>query len=258
MPTNRFNTTHQILVLKADRLCASIIQQVARRTFPESYVRTVNTMADARAELGSQPVDLLLTGLVFPDGDALDLLTERSEQSGLFRRALVVTGKWEHQVLATLRLLPIQGVFDPMTDGIDQLETAMRLAARGERYWSATTAHRLCQQQVPTTSLGRLLSPAEHLIFALIGDGTGDKAAARQLNLQPSTIHSVRRKLHRKLGVQQRGDLIRLAVQHGYVRFTADGVQRPGFSSLLAACGKTLRTDLENEAAPARPNASAA
>jgi DNA-binding CsgD family transcriptional regulator len=84
-----------------------------------------------------------------------------------------------------------------------------------------------------------MLSATEHLIFAVIGDGSDDQVAADQLNLRPSTIQSVRRELHRKLGIQHKGDLVRLAVLHGYVRFTAEGVQRPGFSSLFAAYQKS-------------------
>jgi hypothetical protein len=69
----------------------------------------------------------------------------------------------------------------------------------------------------------------------MIGDGSDDTTAAQKLKVSPATIGTVRRHLHRKLCVQHRGDLVRAAVQHGFVRFTPVGVVRPGFAILSAA-----------------------
>ena len=55
------------------------------------------------------------------------------------------------------------------------------------------------------------------------------------LGLSPSTVSTVRRELHRKLGVQHRGDLVRAAAQSGFVHFTPTGVVRPGFALLSAS-----------------------
>lgn len=229
--------TPRILVLKGDKLCASVLTETVGRIFPNAFVFRETTLQGALGLLAADPVDLLLTGISLPDGDTLDLLAELPERRQ-FRRALVVTGRWEHRLLAILRLLPIHGVFDSNSEGEEQIETALRLVSKGERYWSASVLERLCREQVPANSINRMLSPTEHLVFAVIGDGCDDKVAAKKLNLRPSTIHSVRRELHRKLGIQHKGELVRLAVRYGYVRITATGVQRPGFSTLLAACNK--------------------
>ena len=76
-------------------------------------------------------------------------------------------------------------------------------------------------------------------MFSVIGDGCDDKVAAARLGLRESSVHSVRRELHRKLGAQHRGELIRLAAQRGYVRFTAESVQYPGQAILLGFVGLT-------------------
>src|SRR4051812_33351309 len=59
-----------VLVLKADRLCASILQQTALKVFPHATVRLVSSCAAAITDLRAEPVDLLVTGIVFFDGDA--------------------------------------------------------------------------------------------------------------------------------------------------------------------------------------------
>jgi hypothetical protein len=61
----------------------------------------------------------------------------------------------------------------------------------------------------------------------------------------------VRRGLHRKLGVQHRGELVRVAAQKGFVRFTPDGVERPGFALLTAAYHPRYHKRRESNLAPA-------
>jgi DNA-binding NarL/FixJ family response regulator len=236
LPSN--SATRRILIIKADRLCANILKQTALRVFPAASFRTESSRVGALNALEAEHADLLLTGVGLMDGDTLELLQAKAS-ARRFTRALVVTGRREHRILATLRGLPIEGVFDPTSEGLEQLEEAIRLVATGVRYWSPEVLACLHEQTQPADSICRLLSPTEHLVFAVVGDGSDDKEAAGRLNLRPSTIHSVRRELHRKLGVRHKGELVRLAVMHGYVRFTNDGVHRPGFSNLLAACGKS-------------------
>jgi DNA-binding CsgD family transcriptional regulator len=81
----------------------------------------------------------------------------------------------------------------------------------------------------------RQLTAFEQVVLSVVGDGCDDIEAARRLSLSPATISTVRRGLHRKLHVQHRGELVRLAAQAGFVRFTPEGVERPGFGLLTAA-----------------------
>lgn len=238
MLPSRCSAGLRIVILKADRLCAGLLQQATAKVFPSAVFRHESTICGATAFLARETADLLLSGIGMMDGDTLDLLGEKEVDRRGFRHALVVTGRKEHRVLATLRSLPIEGVFDPTQDGAEEFEKVVRLVAEGGRYWSPSVIAQLGAQNIGANSICRLLSPTEQLILAVIGDGSDDNEAAGRLDLRPSTIHSVRRELHRKLGVQHKGELMRVAVQQGFVRFTADGVQRPGFSHLLAACGR--------------------
>jgi DNA-binding NarL/FixJ family response regulator len=111
----------------------------------------------------------------------------------------------------------------------------MRSVAAGSRYWSPAVARRMRQVAAAPSALFRILTAFEQLVLSVIGDGCDDVEAARRLGLSPSTISTVRRGLHRKLGVQHRGELVRVAAQQGFVRFTPDGVERPGFALLSAA-----------------------
>jgi hypothetical protein len=50
-----------------------------------------------------------------------------------------------------------------------------------------------------------------------------------------STISTIRRRLHRKLGLHHKGELVQHAARLGFVRFNREGVVRPGFAQLRAA-----------------------
>ncbi len=148
-------------------------------------------------------------------------------------------------MLAALRTLEIKGVFDAANEPPETLMTALRAVAQGSRYWSQTLVDFLQEMSSTSTGLFRLLTAFEQVVLSIIGDGCDDNVAARKLGISPSTVSTVRRELHRKLGVQHRGELVRAAAQHGFVRFTPGGVIRPGFALLCAGyhARKPRRTD---------------
>ena len=112
---------------------------------------------------------------------------------------------------------------------------ALRAISSGRRFWSQTIVDHMYRVGSASTALFRLLTAFEQVVLSVIGDGCDNTVAARQLKLSPATVSTVRRELHRKLGVQHRGELIRVAAQHGFVRFTSAGVVRPGFGMMCAA-----------------------
>ena len=235
----------RLLIVKADRLYAEILAQQVTEFFRCMDVMIVSRINEARVALASGRFDLILTGVTLLDGDMLDLLSTLAAPTRRVHRVLVVTERKDLRVLETLRALPVDGVFDPSSEGLDAFERAVRAIAGGLSYWSDSVLARLTQHCLPSNSLCRLLTPAERLVLAVIGDGSDNDAAAQRLGIRASSVHSIRRELHRKLGVTHRGDLVRIAAQHGFVRFTPDGVVRPGFALLVDACrARPLSTDI--------------
>lgn len=238
MESNDTPALRDVVILKADRLCADTLRQLILRTFPTARIRIIASVERVARLLKQEPTDLLLGGTEpLRDGDLLDFIATFRPYDPPARHVLVVATHCEDRVLAALRTLPVNGVFDSACDPPDQLLVALRLVLGGTRYWSPNLVDRLQQHHLGPKSLFRLLTSAEQLVLSVIGDGCDDSAAAAQLGLSPSTISTVRRELHRKLGVQHRGELVRVAALNGFVRFTPTGISRPGFSLLAAACG---------------------
>ena len=225
-----------VLVLKSDRLYAEVVRQFTLRVFPGARVRLAASVDAAAEALAREPVDLLITG-VGPnlEGDALELLAPDSVHRTRFSRVLVVTGHRDYRLLIALRELDVDGGFDAAGEEPENLLVALRALASGQRYWSPAIVEQVRQNLAGDRGLFRFLTVLEQIVFVVIGDGSDDTSAARELGLSQATVSTVRRELHRKLGVQHRGELVRIAAQSGFVRFTPSGVIRPGFAQLSAA-----------------------
>jgi len=231
-----------VLILKADRLCAAAIAQVARSVFPNATIQLLLRIQDARAALAAAPVDLLVTGVALPDGDAIDFLA--AEQNGLrrFRRVMIVTGRLEPHVLQCLRSLRVDGVFHPGLDASERLTDALRSAAAGRKHWTSGLLESL-QQDNRLNSIPRRLTPGELRVFAVCAAGCDPNTAADLLGVKASTVQSALKEIHRKLNLHHKGELGELGAEYGIVRFTPSGVVRPGFTLLSSACRrKSLST----------------
>jgi DNA-binding NarL/FixJ family response regulator len=236
MDSNDPSFVRCVLILKADRLYAEALRQYTLHVFPAARVLVACSVESAKLILTSESVDIFVTGVgATLESDVLDLLAQRSSQTVRAQHVLVVTVRREYRVLAALRGLAIDGVFDSACERPGEFSTALRAISTGTRYWSASVLEHMHQVSSSSTALFRLLTTFEEVVLSVIGDGCDNIVAARKLKLSPATVSTVRRELHRKLGVQHRGELVRVAAQHGFVRFTAAGVVRPGFGIMCAA-----------------------
>lgn len=225
-----------ILILKADRLCGEALRRSTLAEFPRSRVVVVHQLEGAFRALAEEDFELVVTGVGSAlKGDVLEFISCSLGQSEQGTKTLVVSTHLEERILVTLRALGVTGVFDAAQEDPENFGPALRAVIAHGGYWSDSASERLKSAATSALSPSRVLTTAEQLILAILGDGCDDEAAARKLGLACSTVSTVRRDLHRKLGIQHRGELIRLAVLNGFVRFTAEGVIRPGFAILHAA-----------------------
>jgi two-component system, NarL family, response regulator NreC len=90
------------------------------------------------------------------------------------------------------------------------LPVAVRGAWRGERYISPTIAAKLGEG----ARSGDRLTPREREVLRLIALGHTSVEIADKLGLSPRTIETHRARIHRKLGLATRAELVRYALQH--------------------------------------------
>jgi len=90
------------------------------------------------------------------------------------------------------------------------LPAAVRDASHGRRYVSPMLAAKLDGGKVDKDKL----TPREREVLRLIALGHTSVEVALKLGLSPRTIETHRARIHRKLGLETRAELVRYALQH--------------------------------------------
>ena len=181
--------------------------------------------------------ELVVLALNLPDGDGLDLIAALTGQRrGV--RLLVILDRWDEHSQSWLRRAAVHGIFDPRSDPVTRLPEVVAVVAGGGRFRSAEASRSPCLRR---PRLAHLMTPREQFVFSVLGSGSNDVAAGATLNLKPETVHWYRRRIMRKLGIADRGALIRSALGFGVVRLAGDRVLHPGFARVSASqCGNPL------------------
>lgn len=96
------------------------------------------------------------------------------------------------------------------------LPEAVRNASRGKRYVSPLLAAKLAGKGAGAN--GDNLTPREREVLRLIALGHTSVEIAAKLGLSPRTIETHRARIHRKLGLDTRAELVSYAMRHELLR----------------------------------------
>jgi two-component system response regulator NreC len=104
----------------------------------------------------------------------------------------------------------------------DELVNAIRVVARGDTFLFPTMAKKLVQDYIrrfgEVEAAGQpMLTGREKEILRLVAQGYSNKEIAERLTLSPSTIHSHRSNLMRKLDLNSQHALIQYAREQGWI-----------------------------------------
>ena len=95
----------------------------------------------------------------------------------------------------------------------EELPAAVRAASRGEEFVTPRVAARLAALHGSLTD--QHLSPREAEVLQLIAYGHTSVEIARLLTLSPRTVETHRARIHQKLGLRSRAELVRYALARG-------------------------------------------
>jgi two-component system response regulator NreC len=153
--------------------------------------------------------DVLVLDLGMPDhGSGIEALTRLSRES---RGTSIVVLTMNDDPAFARRVLDngaIALVLKELADA--DLPEAVRNASRGKRYLSPLLAARLAGM----TDNGDRLTPREREVLRLIALGHTSVEIAAKLGLSPRTIETHRARIHRKLGLDTRAELVSYAMRH--------------------------------------------
>ncbi len=158
--------------------------------------------------------DVLVLDLGMPNhGSGIEALTRLSREA---RGTNIVVLTMNDDPAFARRVLDNGAIGLVLKERADSdLPEAVRNASRGRRYVSPLLAAKLAGK--PAVD-GDNLTPREREVLRLIALGHTSVEIAGKLGLSPRTIETHRARIHRKLGLDTRAELVHYALQHDLLR----------------------------------------
>jgi two-component system, NarL family, response regulator NreC len=151
---------------------------------------------------------VLLLDLGMPNGSSIEAIRRLREE---VPETQIVVATSEESPLFAGQALDAGAVGYVLKDNADtELQAAVRCAAHGETYVSPRVAARLDGVRRAAQDDG--LSPRETDVLRLIALGLTSAEMSGLLHLSRRTVESHRRRIHRKLGLSKRSELVRYAL----------------------------------------------
>ncbi len=156
---------------------------------------------------------VLVLDLQMPDGSSINLIRQLCAR---FSETEVVVVTMEDSPAYARAAIDAGAVgFVLKQYASHDLPVAVRCAARGEEYVSARVGARLDAQQRSVDNDG--LSPREVDVLRMIALGFTSAEISDKLCLSRRTVESHRRRIHRKLGLARRSELVEYALGRGLI-----------------------------------------
>jgi two-component system nitrate/nitrite response regulator NarP len=166
----------------------------------------------------------------------LELLQQVRDRR-LAAHVLVAAGRRDESLLPALHTARVDAIIHTVEEPVSALKHARLLADQGQVYVSPSLRSLLVEPH-PAQHLRQDLTSAELRVLRVIGTGSDNQEAAKELTLSEATVQTHRRNIMRKLKVSTSAKLVREAVRLGIVHITIAGSALPGgLSSLIDRLG---------------------
>ncbi len=166
--------------------------------------------------------DILLLDLAMPRMGGLEVL-ERIREASPRTRVLILTMHEEEEYLQKALRAGSAG-YVLKRAAAEELLSAIRAVYHGGVYLHPEHARQLVEDMVDRAArqreqeAGPPLSPREQEVLRLIALGYTNQQAAEALYLSVKTVETYRARLMAKLGLRTRAELVRYALQQGWIR----------------------------------------
>jgi two-component system response regulator NreC len=177
-------------------------------------IAEADDLASVMRNVHAHQPHVLVLDLNMPDGSGIEALSQLRER--VPDTQIVVLTMDDSPVFAQRAFAAgaVGFVLKDLAD--DELTQAIRAAARGEEYVSPRMAARLDALHQALTE--DKLTAREVEVLRLIALGHTSVEIARKLHLSPRTVETHRARIHGKLGLTTRAELVRYALGRGLLR----------------------------------------
>ncbi|MFO7768002.1 MAG: response regulator transcription factor [bacterium] len=167
--------------------------------------------------------DVLILDIRLQEGSGLDLLDEAHR----IHPDLAVLVLTMHDDVSFLRAALAAGAlgFVNKRSGVEELRAAVRSVARGRAHVDLTFDEDQVWESLEIAGVDgesgeagiEGLSPREREVLGLVAEGYTSREVAERLFISPKTVDTYRSRLMRRLGLKNRSDLVRLALEAGFL-----------------------------------------
>jgi len=207
----------RILVVEDQQLFLELLVGLCERDFGCEVVATAGNGADAIRLVREHLPDIVLLDLNLPDMDGIDvaaqLLADDREH-----KILALSSQIDDYTLHRVISSGIQGYVDKNQQSLEVLKTAIQTVVAGGVYFTPIVQDVRRAHRRDPVAFPKILSDREQELLSLLGRGLNDQEAAAKLGVKPQTIHSHRRNILHKLNLSGTKQLVRYALDHGFVR----------------------------------------
>lgn len=208
-PTERADGASIRIVLAEDHaVVRRNLRQLLDREDGVDVVAEAEDLSSATGHVHGLLPRVLVLDLEMHDGSSIDAV--RSLRTSVPETEIVVVTMETSPVFAQQAIDAGAVGFVRKDRAETELPVAVRLAARGEEYVSPEVASGL---DALRAAAGDGLSPRETEVLRLIALGYTSVEIASRLNLSSRTVESHRARIHRKLGLATRAELVAYALQ---------------------------------------------
>lgn len=176
-------------------------------------VAETDTLAAAVTHVRARRPDVLVVDLELSAGHGFEMVSELHRQAPQMRIVVLTTNDDPGFAQGALDSGALGLVLKEMADS--DLPAAVRAAWDNQRYVSPALLGRLKEARALQKDR---LTPREREVLRLIALGYTSVEIATDLGLSPRTIETHRARIHRKLGLVTRAELVRYALHHDMLR----------------------------------------
>ncbi|MDX1451273.1 MAG: response regulator transcription factor [Oleiphilaceae bacterium] len=200
-----------ILLVDDHPLFLEGLSLVIERHFPGARVYGAYDLNQAKSFLAAQPdTDIVLLDLSLPDGRGLSLVNHMRQQQYAIPCLLLSAS----DDTADIELAMRSGAdgFISKASGGEHIVAAVKRVLQGKEVWPEHIT--LAQGCDPLPNL----SPRQQQVLELLAEGLPNKEICRQLSLSDHTVKTHIKALYQNLGVHNRTECLKVAIQSGLVQ----------------------------------------
>ena len=207
----------KLLIVEDQRLFLELLVGLCERDFGFTVAATATSGEEAIRRVRESSPDVVLLDLNLPDMDGIDIANRLFEERREVK-ILAVSSQIDDYTLHRVIVSGVQGYVDKNFQSTDVLKTAIDTVASGNVYFTSVVQHARRALGRDPDAFTKVLSEREQELLSFLGSGLDDDEAASLLGLTAQTVHSHRRNILRKLKLSGTKQLIRFALDHGFVR----------------------------------------